>query len=811
LIWDWVTHRLTSNTVPIGVGDIVTLTYTAQYPFEVVADSGAAPAIELVESVEDLTDVGTAVAVAQGKLARAYQSPRTFEIETTKPGLKPGQIIGLNSAYRQTNANALITRVEISLITNTLWSYRAEATTGVYTGSGLDFWRSIGGGMSGGTAPSITFAPGPIPGVLVTPSPLTKVDDTNITLTLGGSPSVALLADTSITVGFQGTLAPSRLNSNVVHTVTNDVNVVGSIGGQNLSLGWNGQLQVPRGGTGRSVVPAGQVLFGNGVNPIQDSPNLSFDGSMLSTHTFRTTVGNATFEADANPAHNFTSNLGGEVIKYRTIHAAELFVDTLVAQDVMSTIGGEILTIPTSLLHEPIGPSETTILVQHNQASVGDVLWMEGRGQFEMLLVTGGPTLVEGEVEEPVLQTWPLLFMNTGTGQTVVPGFTAAGFASGLAIVVGYAESFGTVAAVGTAHGGASVDGFSLPLTTSAAVGTAAGSATATAVGDALGATQAAGTATGTATAIAYSSGTTTTGLRYWPLLAMTHHVAGGATPSTTRHWPLLGLTHHIAGTPGGVGSSGTAAGVATAGAVGEAVSAGSSGELVFTSSGTWTWPDGVTSASVEAIGGGGGGGGASGNPATGGGGKGGGYARRATITKGAEASLTITVGSGGTGGAATAGTGGAGGYSEVVQGSTVILRAPGGAGGAGASGNSTNGAGGVTENGTAVGSSTAVSGAGGTGVFTSGSGYSGAGGGAASFGSPGSAPVAGVGGVAGSTVFYDGEFYAGNGADGVDNSSTGAAGNAYGGGGSGGKANNPTDRPGGAGAPGIVVVKWPA
>jgi len=47
----------------------------------------------------------------------------------------------------------------------------------------------------------------------VTPSALTKTDDTNVTLTLGGSPSTALLAATSITVGWTGTLADSRITS----------------------------------------------------------------------------------------------------------------------------------------------------------------------------------------------------------------------------------------------------------------------------------------------------------------------------------------------------------------------------------------------------------------------------------------------------------------------------------------------------------------------------------------------------------------------------------------------------------------------
>jgi hypothetical protein len=47
----------------------------------------------------------------------------------------------------------------------------------------------------------------------VTPAALTKTDDTNVTLTLGGTPATALLQATSITVGWTGTLADSRIAS----------------------------------------------------------------------------------------------------------------------------------------------------------------------------------------------------------------------------------------------------------------------------------------------------------------------------------------------------------------------------------------------------------------------------------------------------------------------------------------------------------------------------------------------------------------------------------------------------------------------
>jgi hypothetical protein len=58
-----------------------------------------------------------------------------------------------------------------------------------------------------------TSAPGGGGGTPVTPAALTKTDDTNVTLTLGGTPATALLQAVSLTVGWTGTLADSRIAS----------------------------------------------------------------------------------------------------------------------------------------------------------------------------------------------------------------------------------------------------------------------------------------------------------------------------------------------------------------------------------------------------------------------------------------------------------------------------------------------------------------------------------------------------------------------------------------------------------------------
>ncbi len=56
---------------------------------------------------------------------------------------------------------------------------------------------------------------------LPTPAALTKTDDTNVTLTLGGTPTTALLQATSLTLGWTGQLALTRGGTNASLTASN--------------------------------------------------------------------------------------------------------------------------------------------------------------------------------------------------------------------------------------------------------------------------------------------------------------------------------------------------------------------------------------------------------------------------------------------------------------------------------------------------------------------------------------------------------------------------------------------------------------
>ena len=168
----------------------------------------------------------------------------------------------------------------------------------------------------------------------------------------------------------------------------------------------------------------------------------------------------------------------------------------------------------------------------------------------------------------------------------------------------------------------------------------------------------------------------------------------------------------------------------------------------VFTSSGTYTKPAGLTFAKVTVVGGGGGGGGSNGANATGGGGSGGGAAIKIIAAASLGATETVTCGAGGTAGANTGGTGGSGGTSSFGS----HCSATGGGAGVGATGNA------GYSNASGTGSSGDLNMSGGLGMIGdpvstySGSGGSSilGGGGRGGLGGAGSTPAAGYGGGGG-------------------------------------------------------------
>ncbi len=202
-----------------------------------------------------------------------------------------------------------------------------------------------------------------------------------------------------------------------------------------------------------------------------------------------------------------------------------------------------------------------------------------------------------------------------------------------------------------------------------------------------------------------------------------------------------------------------------------------------FTSSGTFTVPARVTSITVECWGAGGGGSTITTDGRRGGGGGGGAYASSLVpVIPGNSYSVVV-----GTGGSAS----GPGGNSSFNS-TTVVA-----AGGSGGTNNNTaGGAGGAISSSTGTVRYQGGNGANGGAIYSGGGG-----GGAGSNGNGGSAS----GNNAGSGTSVNG----GDGGAGVRNSNNGNTGNTYGGGGSGACTNSGTDRYGGSGADGLVVISW--
>jgi len=143
-----------------------------------------------------------------------------------------------------------------------------------------------------------------------------------------------------------------------------------------------------------AAVAAGQVLASNGTGtpPVYTAaPSLtSIGGAANLTLNPAGDLITAPTGNDILPDVGYTKNIGALTNKYLTLHAAELWVETLVAQNTIATIGGRILVGPTTTLTSDFLSASTTLAVKHNQIANGDRLYLEANGKIEFLAVTSG-------------------------------------------------------------------------------------------------------------------------------------------------------------------------------------------------------------------------------------------------------------------------------------------------------------------------------------------------------------------------------------------------------------------------------------
>lgn len=239
----------TAYGVAYGTGTAYAFTAAGTAKQVLIANSSAAPTWSTLTTGTSIlygdgsggfsnVTIGSGVSFVAGTLSATGSGGTVTSVTGTSPVVSSGgttPAISLAAAYGDT-LNPFGTKTAAYVLAGpatgaaTAPTFRALVSTDIPS---LSYVTSVGA-----TAP-ITSTGGLTPTIGVTSAALSKTDDTNVTVTLGGSPTTALLAATSLT------------------------------------LGWSGQLSVGRGGTGLSAGTSGGIPYFSSTSAMTSSALLT--------------------------------------------------------------------------------------------------------------------------------------------------------------------------------------------------------------------------------------------------------------------------------------------------------------------------------------------------------------------------------------------------------------------------------------------------------------------------------------------------------------------------------------------------------
>jgi len=658
--------------------------------------------------------------------------------------------------------------------------------------------------------------------------PLTRTNDTNVTMTLGGSPNTALLNATSMTLGWSGQLSATRggtgigtyalgdtlyssaantlskLSGNITSGIqylsqtgtgavsaapawstisggditgaalskTDDTNVTMTLGGTpttallraaSMTLGWTGQLSVARGGTGLAALTAHYIPIGNGTSaltllapsatsgiplisqgaaadPAYGTAVVAGGGTGIATTTPYSvicagTTATGPFQSLAslgNAGEQLTSNGAGALPTWQSGTTSPLTTkgdlytfSTVNARLAVGTINGQILQVNSGAA---TGLAWSTATYPSTALNAARILRSDGTNYVDTTSTFADTYAASGFLyANGANNVAGLATANNGvpvTSNTGVPSILAGPAATGRVLTSNAAAapswSTSTFPSVGGAAGNVLIsDGTNYIASTSLwpnTVGTAGKILRSDGTTNAY--TTSTFADTYAANSILYASSANTVAALATSAAAVLTTVASVPTWAAQLSLALGGLNASLTASNGGIFYSTASAGAILSGTAtaGLALLSGASTTptwstskpitqvvvQVFAATGTYTPTTGMVYCEVEGVGGGGGSGGTSGvagSQYSSGAGGGGAYSKGTFTAAAIGASKAVAIGAAGSAGAGANGAGGNGG--TTTFGST-LLTAPGGSGGGGGA-TAVGGAGGTAGTGTTL------------------------------------------------------------------------------------------------------------